>query len=294
MAKYQGKRRRAGSERNALLWTGIVVTAAAAITVGAVAGVVGLWHVITGMDAFQLRPVDMPIHCSWLRPAAARKDFVRTDTTGVLGGRCSIFAPDLARRVADAYRQSPWVRSVRAVRKVFPNSLEANVEFREPFAIASVRGTLYCVSDDAMHLHPGVYQLTPDRISKLGPLLVLAKDEPVPQNGRKWESVPMLGGIELVRLCREYLPEKPGVSRIEVETAHERAGMPTVEAWIVLKGGPRVRWGRVPVGQESPVEVSKLDKMRGLLAVLRQEGPRLGQIRVIDVRHKVPRVESGN
>ena len=294
MAKYRGKTRRTGSERNALLWTALIVAASAGITVGAVAGVVGLWHAITGMEAFQLRPVDMPIRSSWLRARAAREDFVRTDTSGVLGRRCSIFAPDLARRVADAYRQSPWVRRVRAVRKVFPNSLEVNLEFREPFAIASVRETLYCVSDDAMHLHPEVYQLTPDRISKLGPLLVLPKDEPVPENGRKWENVSMLGGIELARLCREYLPEMPGVSRIEVETAHEGAGMPTVEAWIVLKGGPRVRWGRVPVGRGSPVEVSKLDKMTALLAVLRQEGSRLGQLKVIDVRHKVPRVEFAN
>jgi len=276
------------SWRERLVVVGVVVLA---VVVAGAAGVVGLskiWRAVTGMDEFLVRPWEIPLDSSWVVAEEIRKDFQRTDTTGILRRPVSIFTPGLAERVARAYLRSPWVRRVRSVRKVFPNRLEVDLELREPFALIGYQGKTYCVDADGVVLTPRLYDLRPRRLVSLRPTVTLRSASPPPPAGGTWDHVTVRGGLALVRLCRDQLAGKVGVRTVEVDTYSPPGREPVAMAYLQLEAGPRVHWGRVPVGSGSVAEVPSHRKIALLLALVEREGANLGRLRSIDVRWDTP------
>ena len=287
MAKTQ-KKRKPDSSRDTLTLTAVIVVSAAVIAAGAAVGIWKLCRAVTGMAAFHVRPGEIVLENPWIKPEAARDDFRRTDPTGVLRGEWSIFAPGLAERVADAYDKSPWVIGRPAVRKVFPNTLDVRLELREPFALVSTGGKCYCLDRDGVVLSAQVYDLTVESTSILTPLAVLEDHPRPPRDGEVWDDVSVLGGLEMVELCRSRLAKSVIIQHVEVRTVRSPRAMPIAMARLKLAAGPVVEWGRVPSDVASAAEVSTEKKVESLLWAITQEGSNLGRLKLIDVRYSPP------
>jgi len=270
---------------------GTIVVAAAVLAGVGVIGAWRLWQGLTGMEMFAVEPSDPFLESGWIRSEAMRADFLANDESGVLATPCSIFAAGLSERVADAYAASPWVRRVKGVRKVFPNRLDIELEMREPFALVQVGERSYCVDEDGMVLDPTVYDLRWERLSALGPRVVLSGPVRTPLARQAWTDMPVTGGLAMVRLCREQFLDRVNVGRIEVESSRARDGSPQAMAWLVLQNGPRVYWGHVPTGEGSTAEIETPEKAAVLLAVVTKEGGNLRRIRTLDVRWDPPLCE---
>jgi len=278
------RKKSADKARRMATWLGIVVVTVGLAAAVAVGGVVRMWRGIAAMPEFCVNPSEASLTQPWVRPEKMRKDFLRTDPTGILSERHGIFESGLAGRVASAYAASPWVRGAPGVRKVFPNRLDVRLDLREPFAVVSSGNRRCCLDRDGVVLSPTVYQLTPDILAALGPEISLPGDVSAPIAGYVWDDAAVAGGLEMLRLCREQFDETVGVERIEIATDGVGAGARHAVAELVLQAGSRVRWGRVPLGLASPAEVSTEQKAEALRTVVRKEGENLGRMGTIDVR----------
>ncbi len=282
------RRRLQRSRRDALVTTGVLLLAAAVAAAGGVVGLAKLWRATTRMEEFLVRPWEVSISSSWVVPAELKKDFQRTDATGILSRQVSIFETDLALKVAQAYSRSPWVRRVTSVRKVFPNRLDVKLELREPYALVTYGGKTYCVDQDGVVLTRRIYDLRPRRLVSLRPLVALRSASAPPPAGRLWDDVAVRGGLSMVRLCRKQFAGKVGIRSVEVDTLARTGRERVATAHLQLDAGPRVRWGRVPDGPESAAEIPAHRKTALLLALVEKEGTDLGRLQSIDVRWNAP------
>ena len=199
----------------------------------------------------------------------------------------SIFTAGLCEDVAQAYAASPWVRRVLLVAKEFPNRLDVQLELREPYALVQTASKCICVDEEGAPLSPQFYDLSPQRLAALVPVITLNGDCPVPNAGQPWKQPEVQEGLAMVRLYRKDLARNVPVHEIQVQRAENAAVMAT----LVLDSGPRVQWGRTPAGPRSLAEISTAQKTTALLAITRKEGPQIGRLKTIDVRWPNPLCE---
>jgi hypothetical protein len=276
------------SSHQALVNTGIYILVAGALAAGCVVGVQQLWRAVSGRPEFVVRPGDLTLTSKWVRTAEMKRDFLVTDRTGILRtSGVSIFTAGLCEDVAAAYAASPWVRRVLLVAKEFPNRLDVQLELREPFALVQVGGKCLCVDEEGAPLSPQFYDLSPQRVASLVPVITLSGDCAVPNAGRPWKQPEVQEGLAMVHLCRKDLARNAPVHEIQVQNPENAAVMAT----LVLDSGPRVQWGQTPSGPRSLAEISTAQKTTALLAITKKEGPQIGRFKTIDVRWPNPLCE---
>ena len=296
-----------GSARRLPILIGSLAVVVCVAMAGLVVGTVKLWHAITRMEEFRVGPGDVALESEWIRTEAFRAGLLRRNEslTGAAAERearsvallrdgCGIFEAGLARRVAEAYLRSPYVRRVRWVRKRFPNHLDVKLELREPFAVVRPereRRMAYVVDEDGVVLSARVYKLSGDRIAGLLPIVVVKKAKGYPCAGRAWRDVTVREGIKMLRLCREQFLGRVAISEIEVERVVRRDGTVSAQAWLALKSGARVQWGDTPSAVEAPGVASTPEKTAAFLALLKREGQRIERRKLIDLRLKTPIVQ---
>jgi len=317
MAQLKGSRRKAtsaarsrgrkGSARRLPILIGSIGFLVCVVTAGLVVGAMELWRAITRMEEFRVRPGDAPLESEWIRKDVFRAGLLRRDRSlkgaaaerearavALLRDGCGIFEPGLARRTAEAYLRSPYVRRVRWVRKRFPNQLDVKLELREPFAVIRPEGErrmAYVVDEDGVVLSPKVYRFSPERLASLLPMVVVKRAKGYPCAGRVWRDVTVREGIKMLRLCREQFAGRVGIREIEVERVVRRDGTVSAHAWLVLKSGTRVQWGDTPSAVEAPGVASTPEKTAAFLALLKREGRRIERRKLIDLRLKTPIVQ---
>jgi hypothetical protein len=274
--------------RQTLLNTGIYILVAGALAAGCIVGVQMIWRAFSDRQEFVVRPADLTLTSKWARIPEMKRDFLVTDRSGILQSPgVSIFTAGLCDDVARAYAASPWVRRVLAVEKEFPNRLDIRLELREPFALVQVGGRCICVDEEGAPLSPQFYDLSPQRIASLVPVITLNGNCPVPNAGRPWKQPEVQEGLAMVRLYRKDLARNVPIHEIQVQSAQNAAVMAT----LVLDSGPRVQWGQTPAGPRSLAEISTAQKTTALLAITRKEGPQIGRLKSIDVRWPNPLCE---
>ena len=278
------------------------------MTAGIVVGISKLWHAITHMNEFHVRPGQATLNSDWIREDAFRAELLRVnetlegaaaerekDAVALLQGSYSLFEDNLALRVADAYRRSPYVRRVQAVTKEFPNHLDIRLQIREPFTVvcfAHDKRKAYVLDEDGIVLSNHVYKLTPpDRLLGLLPVVVVNKAQGYPCPGRVWGDIAVLEGIKMLRLCREQFLDEVAIREIEVTRVTRRDGTASADAWLTLKSGTRVHWGSTPSAIAIPGVASTPEKTAAFLALARKEGDQLNQRRIIDLRLRTLIVE---
>jgi hypothetical protein len=276
------------ASRQALVNTGIYILIAGALAAGCIVGMQQLWRAVSDRPEFVVRPGDLTLTSLWARIPEMKRDFLVTDRSGILRSPgVSIFTADLCEDVAQAYAASPWVRRVLLVAKEFPNRLDVRLELREPFALVQVGGKCICVDEEGAPLSPQFYDLSPQRLGSLVPVITLNSDCPVPNAGRPWKQPEVQEGLAMVRLYRKDLARNVPVHEIQVQNAENAAVMAT----LVLDSGPRVQWGQTPAGPRSLAEISTAQKTTALLAITKKEGPQIGRFKTIDVRWPNPLCE---
>ncbi|MGD1000556.1 MAG: hypothetical protein ABSA67_07645 [Candidatus Brocadiia bacterium] len=277
-----------GSSQQALVNTGIYILIAGALAAGCVVGVQQLWRAVSDRPEFIVRPGDLALTSKWARIPEMKRDFLATDRTGILRRPgVSIFTARLCEDVAQAYAASPWVRRVLLVAKEFPNRLDVQLELREPYALVQTGSKCICVDEEGAPLSPQFYDMSPQRLASLIPVITLNGDCPVPNAGQPWKQPEVQEGLAMVRLYRKDLARNVSVHEIQVQRTDNAAVMAT----LVLDTGPRVQWGQTPAGPRSLAEISTAQKTTALLAITRKEGTQIGRLKTIDVRWPNPLCE---
>lgn len=291
MVRRKARRRARDDARRQITRYGVIVAVVCLVAGAGLFGIIKLWQAVTGMEAFRVNPADVPVNSEWVNPEAIRADFLRTDPTGILKERCSLFASDLAQHVADAYANSPWVRRVEYVQRIFPNRLDVKLDLRMPFVLVRNAGAWYCLDEDGVVLSPDIYRLTRDGYPRLRPFVVLMNNPPAPAPGEVWDDAAAYGGLELAKHCREHLAEDVRVNWIEV-FPEGPPGYQFATATLVLDTGVRVRWGRTPGFRPSPAEPPILHKTTALIAWVKSEEANLASHESLDVTHDLPIVKT--
>ena len=302
----RGAGRASASEHKLPALVGAIIVVVCVTVAGIVFGLHKLWHVVTQMQEFRVRPIEAPLKSDWIDGERLRTELQtkNPDLQGkaaeqqerdakLLKGSWSIFEPGLSRRVAAAYSRSPWVRRVHAVNRIFPNRLDIQLDLREPCAvIRCVRdGRYYCVDEGGVILSPTVYKLSREHLSHLLPAVVAHQTRTVPRRGERWKEMTVQGGIKMLRLCREQFLDKAAIKEIEVRKVTLGNDITYANAWLILATGTRIHWGRTPGAVDSPAESSTPQKTANFLAMIRKEGANLGRRRRVDLRGKTPIIE---
>jgi hypothetical protein len=280
------RRRRPNTDRRTPLLLAATFVCVAVGVVLLVVGAQALWSAIIRMDEFQVRPGEVVLESEWIRPEPFVAALHGADRENVLQRPVSIFERGLSQRVARAYEDCLWVRRVHAVRKVFPNSLEIDLELREPYAVIQRAGDAYgayVVDADGVVLDKDLYKLSPERLETLGPFL-LVHGARLPRKRLQWRDLTVQEGLRMLALYRQHLAEAFAPRRIEIRYMSQGNGLPYADATFVLADGTHIRWGRTPSAIPSPAEVSTKKKTARLLALLEQEGAALGGRKAYDLR----------
>lgn len=280
-------RKKTTDQRQKLMMAGVLILVAGALAGGIVIGVRQTWRRMANRPEFRVRPLDMEIENEWINVEAFKKQLVELDTDRVLDTSVSLFTPQLADRVARALARSPWVREVKSVTREFPDTLNAEIVFREPYALINWKNGPRCVDRDGIALNQDYYDLA-GRLEMLGPVVTVPSTVSAPRKGMLWEDVEVREGLAMVRLCREQFAKSVAINQIEISDALASDGKKAAMATLILAGGTRVQWGRTPDSPPSPAEVRTPQKAETLLALTRQEGESLQRFRSIDIRWPEP------
>ena len=185
----------------------------------------------------------------------------------------SLLDPDIARRVATAFEQHPWVKGRVQVSTSVPARMRVSLEYREPVAMVRVtqagKSGLFPIDADATLLPSADF--TPAEIAKY-PLIENVSAPPDSAEGSTWKNAAVFGAA---RLAKELKPhwESFGFQSILVPTNSDRK-----RAWEELtlqlstRGGSRVIWGRPP-GAKHPGELPADKKVERIKFYLSHHGP---------------------
>lgn len=270
---------------------GIIVLLAAGLAVGIIMAMRMTWTRISHRAEFIVEVNAPALNSEWVRSNEMRKAILATDPTGILARKSSLFTPELPGTIARAYAASPWVRSVRSVSRVFPNTIQVDLELRIPYALFKQGANHYVTDCEGVTLDPTVYLLTADKLEKIGPVISVPASISGPTGGRPWDEVPVREGLAMLGVYREQLAKATKVGQIEIENEAMSNDRPCAIATLVLPGGTRIRWGRTPSSPPSPVEVTDRQKAAAVLAISKKEGVRISRFRLVDVRWPSPLCE---
>jgi len=238
------------------------------------------------VEASTLTPTVLP---SWAGPA------VRDDLS-VLPGipqRFSIMSPGICERVADSFRQNPWVDDVLSVRKLYPRRILVELKLRRPVAAVQVNHRYYLVDDAARRLSRPI-----DRWSQSPGALpvIIASTEILPDPGEVWNNRGIKAGASVARTLldnRDRLMTR--FAAIDVTNVDGRRSPVNSDILLVTDRGTVVKWGRSPLLVNSPGELTPAEKILKMVVFEQKRGP-LGNYRYVDIRfdnvQHGPRIDS--
>lgn len=155
----------------------------------------------------------------------------------------SIYDRKVLSEATRAYQSNPWVRTVRHIRKRFPNALVVNLELRRPGYAVERPGKAVVVDREG-------YVLLEDSRSwadKLTPLLSVwgVKSTP-PVAGRRWNDPALLGGIEVLESIgrRGGLRQRAGILGADVSNFGGARSKKESDIMVRARNGFQIAWGR--------------------------------------------------
>jgi hypothetical protein len=156
----------------------------------------------------------------------------------------------------DQLAKNPWVSKVHWVRRSFGGKFMINADFREPAAMVQMEKGCYLIDNEGVLL-PGKYKY--NLLADCGLLEIHGCRGEVPDAGKKWKSVDLQAGLELVKLLQTS-PFKHQVKAVDVTNYQGRSD--PASSWLVVMTDRRtvIRWGR-PMGQEQGLETTAHEKL---------------------------------
>lgn len=195
----------------------------------------------------------------------------------------SILDRTLPKRLAAAFREHPWVESVREVRLTHPPRIVVHVVYRRPVALVTTSAGLYPIDPEGVLLPPSDFS---SQDCERYPVVKNIRSVPAGAAGTSWGDPVVFASARLADTLHNDWPELQLAAIIAPKPA--KAGMDPADLIFELsaKGGSKIIWGRAP-GSGHPGELSAAQKIGRLHKYLREFGgfdqPR-GPYE-IDIRH---------
>ena len=182
---------------------------------------------------------------------------------------------ELLGKIAAAYRQCPWVKDVRWVRKRFPNRIEANIDIRGPKAAVALRTgrgiQYYLVGEDAVRL-PKAYETWPRRGLNV-PFIAGTRVAP-PEPGEPWPEASVAAAIGIVELLKEndVIRRSINITAVNVSNYGGRENGTKSEFLVFAENNCVIEWGRAP-STARPGELPVKEKIAKLERFLKEGNP---------------------
>jgi hypothetical protein len=205
----------------------------------------------------------------------------------------SVFDRRLLVSTSRALKASPWISTLRQVRRVYGkgpgDTLEVDCDFRAPMALARFEADYWFVDAHAVKL--------PERFAASDlPFIVYGSDgltnirviegihhPPPAEAGQTWVGEDLAAGLELV--CRLYDQAcAQEIVKVDVSNFHGRVDAREAHIVLVTKYNTEVRWGRPWTATDSFIEVAPERKLAQMRRVLAQYGRVDAGLASIDLR----------
>jgi hypothetical protein len=267
--------------------TSISILLKLAIVIVIVSSVIWLckstWKYLTDQNMFLVSPVTF----SFNTPDWATDKFIN-EIKNIHGRKekYNIFEKDLAKKIADAYENSPLISKVYYVKRELPDRLNMKFELRRPVAIVKRNREKYLVDKDCVRLPEKFYKYPEEGGDPI--YIVCGRSAKIPEYGGRWNDVSIGEGISLLNyLKHNKIDRLLKIASIDVSNAggKNKDGKIDVELWT--KNGAKIRWG-YPASSGQVNELSNYEKLQNLLSVAMQEGADLSDMEYVDVRWKSP------
>ncbi len=234
---------------------------------------------IVGPEQVEINPPPKWIQTD-IRAAAFRQP--------TLDGELSLMDDSLIERTRSAFKQLPWVASVRSVVKRHPASVYVELEYRQPVCMVEVGRGVLPVDAEATLLPPDDF--TSVEAARY-PHLSGVDQMPIGPVGRRWNDPRVIGGAEIAAALGKvwekmklYSIEVLPVNAAESAAAGHRANEPMFA--LRTRVGTRIIWGYAPhanVPGELPA-AEKLARLRQYYDDNDSFDDRQGQPQQLDVR----------
>ena len=244
--------------RSSFVALGLQGAFVAALLVAAAVGVQLARREAAGMSRFRV----CPAHFRAEGPKWAEADLNRVSFPKEA---YSIFDPDLARDVAQAYLTSAWVKAVRRVEKRFPNEIRVELDLREPAAFVRFPNACHAVDDEGVRLPLDYTQW--DHLQHPLPLIFGVKSDP-PRPGQRWADAGVAAALSVLG----SLAAEPTILReihfVDVSNLDGAIDPQRSEVLLYSRRHVRIEWGRPPNTAKfgEPTVGQKLARLRQCLA----------------------------
>lgn len=195
----------------------------------------------------------------------------------------STLDPGLAQRLAAAFREQPWIESVREVRLTYPPQIVVQVDYRRPVALVALKSGLYPVDPEGVVLPPADFS---PKDAERFPVVQNVRSVPAGPAGLAWGDPVVLAAARLADAMRNDWPDLQLTAIVAPKPAKADIDPSELIFSLTAKGGSKIVWGRAP-GSGHPGELTAVQKIGRLHKYLREFGgfdqPR-GPYE-IDIRH---------
>jgi len=305
MAKKPAKKQAPGALqriRRPLLRAGGWLVVAALLTGAVALGSVRGWQAVAGNGRFTLSSISIspPAPDAHVRVEAMAAELGR-EVGDVLEGR-SVFDQNVCWQLGHELSASPWVLRVRSIRRVLPDTLEADIVFRKPAAPVEWGGKTFIVDADGVWLPDeafgGLYD-SPEAWHRTdAPAMLDRALRAYPPRGRPWGGPPEAPGARLAVGARLYgYLEEEGlfnelpIKSVDVTGVGTRSGSGSEpEISLFTRDGVHIKWGMCDAYQDVPGldhrrPVYPDERKLGMLRKKLQEYPGLCGLAYIDLRY---------
>ena len=195
----------------------------------------------------------------------------------------SILDQTLAPRLSAAFREHPWIETVREVRMTYPPRIVVEVVYRRPVALITAGSGLYPVDPEGVLLPPADFS---PKSAERYPVVRNIRSVPAGPAGVSWGDPAVLAAARLADTLRNDWAELKLVAIIAPKPATAETDPADLLFELHSQGGSKILWGRAP-GSGHPGELTAAQKIGRLYKYLREYGgfdqPR-GPYE-IDIRH---------
>lgn len=231
------------------------------------------------LSRYQVQVSNLRLHVpSWVTPTILSQlkeipDFPRT---------FSILEPDVARKLAQAYANNPWVKRVLAVEKKYPQAIRISLEVRRPVAAVRFKGSYYLADAEAVRL-PLSFSSWPQEKLKLP--FVADAFSPPPAPGGVWQDAAAKAGLAVASILFEANQQvRRSITTIDVSNLDGRRSARESEIVLLTENRVPIYWGRSPLGSYTK-ELPVAQKLSNLNVAYRQtNGLRAASIHYVDIR----------
>lgn len=198
---------------------------------------------------------------------------------------------------AQALAKSPWVRSVKAVRRTYGNApgdtIEITADFRTPVALVRWQDAYWYVDAEGVRLPERFNEAQLHQMLAAGgkPLFrVIEGVAHFPDDaGKPWPGKDLRAGLELVNLLSDK-PYADQITRIDVGNYDGRINANESQINLITRYDTQVRWGQAPSSSAFFVEQRVDRKLDVLQQACRQTGRVDMNLPWIDLRFDSPTV----